>query len=232
MVLLNSVFEANQRSFKFTCLTGLAFCLAGLLLSAGCSKGLVGRTPDVSKIWICDEEADNALQRQDYEAGILLHQQFLEKKPRNGLALYHLGYAYGQTGEHLKEVSYYEKAIRCGFQEDRIFFNLGMAYGELNEGKKSVRAFKKALEINPDNADNHFGLAVAYQRNCNDKLAEEEFLRVIKIDPNHLDALLYLSMLYADLGELQRARELLRKILEVDPSHRTARQFLESVEKE
>ncbi len=71
----------------------------------------------------------------DYEAGILLHQHFLEKEPTNGLALYHLGYAYGQTGDHVKEVLYYEKAVSLGFSEYHIFFNMGMAYGELNRIK-------------------------------------------------------------------------------------------------
>ena len=222
----------NTRTFKFTWLPGLAFCLAGLLLSAGCSKGLFGRSPDIDRIWTCDEEADDAVRRQDYEAGILLHQLFLEKEPGNGLALYHLGHAYGQTGDHEMEVSYYEKAIALGFRRDRIFFNLGMAYGELNQGERSIRAFRRALEIDPPNADNHFGLAMAYQTNCDDKLAEGEFLKAIKIDPQHLDARLYLSMLYADMGNLQRARELLRKILEIDSTNRMAREFLERIEKE
>ena len=223
------MFELNQRIFKFTV---VAFYLAGLLVFAGCSKSLFVKSPNLEKTWICNEKADDAMQRQDYGAGILLHQRFLKNEPENALALYHLGYAYGQAGDHLKEVLYYENAIALGFGKDRIFSNLGMAYGELNEWEKSIRAFKKAVDIDPDSADNHFGLAMAYQGSSADSLAEEEFLKALEIDPGHLDALLYLSMLYTDMGELQRARELLRKILEIDPSNRTAREFLESVGKE
>ena len=226
------MFELSRRVLRFAYLSGVAFCLAGLLLSLGCSKGLFGRNTGIDKTWICDEEADNAMRQQDYEAGILVHQRFLEKEPENALALYHIGYAYGQIGNHLKEVFHYEKAIALGFGEHRIFFNLGMAYGELNQGKKSIRAFKKALDIDPDSADNHFGLAMAYQRNLDDKLAEEEFLKVIKIAPGHLDARLYLSILYTDMGDLQKAGNQLREILEIDPTHKTAHEFLESIEKE
>ena len=133
----------------------------------------------------------------------------------------------------MEEVSYYEKAVAQGFEQEGIFFNLGMAYGELNESEKSVDAFKKALEINPDSADNHFGLAMAYyQSGLADKLAEEEFLKAIKIDPGHVDARLYLSILYADIGELQRAEDQLRKILEIDSTHRSARELLERIEHE
>ncbi|MBN1843719.1 MAG: tetratricopeptide repeat protein, partial [Deltaproteobacteria bacterium] len=228
-VIFERALRLNHRIFKFTV---VVLCLAGLLPSAGCSKIPLGKSRDINKTWICDEEADSAMRRQDYDAGILLHQRFLEKEPENGFALYHLGYAYGQTGNHLKEVSCYEKAIGLGFQGERIYFNLGMAYGELNQGEKSIRAFRKALGIDPDSADNHFGLAMAYQRNSDDKFAEEEFLKATEIDPGHLDARLYLSMLYADMGDLQKARGQLRKILEIDPTNGIARQFLERIEKE
>ena len=229
MVFLNRMLRFNKKIFKFT---AIAFCLAGLLASIGCSKGFYGKRTDIDKRWTCDEEADNAMQRQDYEAGIFLHQQLLEKDPDNGFALYHLGYAYGQTGDHLKEISCYEKAIEVGFQGELIYFNLGMAYGELNQGEKSIRAFKKALDLDPGSADNHFGIAMAYQRNSDEKMAEEEFLKAIKIDPGHLDARLYLSMLYADMGDLQKAGDQLRKILEIDPTNNIAREFLERIEKE
>lgn len=229
MILLNKMLRFNQKAFKFIV---VAFCLAGLLPSIGCSKGFFGKGADIDKGWICDEEADKAMRRQDYDAGIILHQRFLEKEPENGFALYHLGYAYGQTGDHLKEVSYYEKAIGFGFRGKLIYFNLGMAYGELNQRERSIRAFRKALDLDPESADSHFGLAMAYQRNCDEKLAEEEFLRAIKIDPGHLDARLYLSMLYADMGDLQKACDQLRKIIEIDPTNRIAREFLERIEKE
>ncbi|HDH86567.1 MAG TPA: tetratricopeptide repeat protein, partial [Desulfobacteraceae bacterium] len=204
-----------QRTFQFIYLPGLVFCLAGLISGVGCSNGLLERRPAVEKRWACDKAADEAMHRHDYEAAILLHQRLLEKEPANGLALYHLGYVYGQTGDHPTEALYYEKAIDLGFKEDSIFFNLGMAYGELNQIENSIYAFSKALDINPNSADNHFGLALAYQRSVADKLAEKEFLKAIEINPAHVDARLYLSLLYADMGELQKAAGQLRKILEI-----------------
>jgi superkiller protein 3 len=226
------MFENNQRIVGFIRLTTIGFFFFGLILSEGCLKGFSGRSPNMYRTWTCDEEADNAMRRQDYESGILLHQQLLEKEPGNGLALYHLGYAFGQRGDHLKEVFYYERAVNLGFQDSRIFFNLGMAYGELNQPEQSIRAFKKALDIDPDSADNHFGLGLAYQGSFNDKQAEEEFLKAISIDPGHQDARLHLAMLYTDGGYLQKAADQLRKLFEFDPSHEEARKFLERIESE
>lgn len=223
----------NRKSLRrWVSLCGLVFSLSALCVGVGCSKVLSGKRAEPVKAWTCDKEADEAMKQNDYEAGISLHERFLKKDPENALALYHLGYAYGQIGEHLREVSHYEKAISFGYKKDRIFFNLGMAYGELNQMKKAISAFKQALDINPGNADNHFGLAVVYQKNAADKLAEEEFLKAIEIDPRHVDARLLLSLLYADCGELEKAAGQLRKTLEIDPTNERARHFLERIEKE
>ena len=223
----------SRKSFRpWIFLFGLMFSLLALCAGSGCSKAFLGKNAESNKRWICDKEADEAMKRNEYEAGIILHQRFLEKEPENALALYHLGYAYGQLGEHLSEVSHYEKAIAFGYKRDRIFFNLGMAYGELNQKEKSISAFKKALEINPGNADNHFGLAMAYQKSATDKLAQDEFLKAIDIDPRHVEARLFLSMLYADWGELQMAAHQLRKVLEIEPTNARARKFLERIERE
>lgn len=224
---------AQRKFFRFLIFfCGLMFFLSALCIVSGCSKAFLGKNADPKKKWICDKQADEAMKRQDFEAGIVLHQRFLKKEPENALALYHLGYAYGQIGEHLREVAYYEKAIGLGYKRDRIFFNLGMAYGELNQTKKSIRAFKQAIDMDPGNSDNHFGLAMAYQKSAADKLAEEEFLKAIDINPRHVEARLLLSMLYADWGELQKAADQLRKVLEIDPTNHRARKFLERIEKE
>ena len=222
----------RQNALGFICLCAFTLCLVGIITGAGCSKPISIKKPPSEKAWTCDTAADDAMEREDYHAAMLLHKRLLEDDPDNARALYHLGYAYGQTGNHEAEVLYYEKAIALGFTEDSIFFNLGMAYGELNQIEQSLKAFKKAVSLDPDNADNHFGLAMIYQRRLTDELAEAEFLKAIELDPKHVDARLYLSLLYADMGELQKAGQQLRTILEIDPNHAAARDFLERIEKE
>ena len=223
----------NRKSFRlWVSLCGLMFSLSAVCVGAGCSKVLSGKSAEPVKGWTCNKEADEAMKRNDYEAGISLHERFLEKEPENALALYHLGYAYGQIGEHLREVSYYEKAIALGFREEGMFFNMGMTYCEIGKAEKATSAFKEALRINPGSADNHFGLGMAYHITVTNGLAEEELLKAIEIDPRHADARLLLSLLYADWGELQKAADQLRRVLEIDPTNDRARKFLERIEKE
>jgi len=211
---------------------GILGYLIALCLCAGCAKReMVKESVPITR-WTCDREADEAVKRHDYEEAIRLHQKILETEPDNALALYHLGYAYGQTGDHEREVLFYERAAVLGFTEGNIFFNLGMAYGELNRIDEAIESFKKALTLDPDSADNHFGLALAYQRSMADRPAEQEFLKAIELDPAHIEARLYLSMLYADRGEMQKAAQHLRDILKIDPSNTGVREFLKRIEGE
>jgi tetratricopeptide (TPR) repeat protein len=218
---------------NFNYLLGSILFLFTVCSAAGCSQKIAERRSDHGRTWSCNDEADRAMYLQDYQAGILRHERVLEQDPTNALALYHLGYAYGQIGDHRKEVLYYEKAIALGFNTDHVYINLGKAYSELSEIEKSISAFKKSLEINPESSDTHFELAMAYyQKGFADKLAEEEFLKAIDIEPTHIDARLFLSILYADRGEIQKACHQLREILKVDPTNAKARGLLENIERE
>ena len=151
-----------RKNLSYGFLIGRVVCLAGLIAASGCSKGTLEKGQDFAKTWACDRQADEAMKRHDYDAAIFFHERLLEEEPDNGLAMYHLGYAYGQRGDHAKEVFYYEKAIGAGFRHEGIYFNLGMAYGELNRIQDAIRAFKESLNTNPNSAESRFGLAIAY----------------------------------------------------------------------
>lgn len=202
-----------------------AFCMLMLMALAGCSGNQATRNMPQTEVWTCDNNADTALKKQDYDASIRLHERFLKAHPGNLVALYHLGYGYGQIGNHEKEVFYYEKSLAMGFHIPAIYFNLGMAYGELDRMVDSIKTFKKGITANPGNSDNHFGLGLAYQRIFAHDLAEEEFLEAIGIDPEHLEARLSLGILYTDMGKYEKAEEQFSKVLEFDPDNETAREF-------
>ncbi len=166
---------------------------------------------------ICDKEADKALKDGKYEKSIILHEFFLKDNPGNGLAMYHMGYSYGQLGDHENEVKCYEKAIGLGFYGSSIFFNLGMVYGEMERFEDSVRIFKKAMEVEPDSAENHFGLALAYQKMGSYDLAEEEFKRAIKLDPGNVDSIYFLGLQYVEAGRMDDAKNQLERLMKIAP---------------
>ena len=215
--------------FLFYCLMLLTF---SFVQGFGCARVPIEKAPETVEERTCDLQADTAMRLEAYETSIRFHELFIEKEPENELALYHLGFSYGQTGNHQKEVFYYEKAIALGFKKDQIFFNLGMALGEINQLEKAIHAFKEGLALNPSSADNYFGLGLTYQKLGMESDAEKALKKAIELEQENLDARFYLSLLYADMGEFKKARKELRQILEIDPSFFIAQDLLERIEME
>ena len=213
MRLWEHISEKHRNRYRLLLLTGLFLFIVFLNQDLDFWSTYTGKKGGPGEKWICDEEADKAMKRGDYGVGISLHEVILEEHPKNVLALYHLGYAYGKIGNHSMEVHYYERAVSLGLRSDQIYFNLAMAYGEMNQREKSVEALKKALEINPDNADYHFELAMAYLENIEKILVEQEFLRVTELDNRHVEARLILSRLYNEWGALQKAADKIEEVL-------------------
>ena len=76
---------ANRKFFRlYIFFYGLMFSLSELCLGSGCSKAFLEKKVDAKKNWTCDNEADKAIKRDDYTAGISLHERFLEKDTFKG----------------------------------------------------------------------------------------------------------------------------------------------------
>ena len=163
-------------------------CLFAAAVTAGCSQTVADKGGVTDRKWTCDREADEAMEKKDYARGVVLHERFLKKSGQNALAMYHLGYAWGQSGDHEREVACYEKAISLGFREGQIFFNLGMAYGEVNRIEDAIKALKEAVRIDPENPEYHYGLAMAFRANGQERQCREELLETLEKDPGHMDA--------------------------------------------
>lgn len=188
--------------------------------------------PAGSKQWTCDPLADDALERENIVDAIRLHLGFLQSHPDNGLAYYHLGFAFGQSGDQGSETKYYEKAVELGYAENNIFYNLGMAYGEQKQYDKAERMFQRALELNRTDAEPHFGLGLLYQSRGDEPRAEQELQQAIALDPKHTDARATLAMLFAKAGKRDQAMAQLKAVLDIDPEHRLARELYERLSKQ
>ena len=147
--------------------TSLVLGLLVILLflpSFGC-QGLKAQRQDLADDrWICPEYADLPLRQGRFEEAINQHLRVLSEEPNNGLAHYHLGYAYGQLGLHHDEAAEYLRAVDLGMERGDLFYNLGMAYMELNEYVRAEQSFRRAVDIEPECGENNRGLGMASLR--------------------------------------------------------------------
>jgi len=194
-------------------------CLMALpLFGGGCAS--VEKTTGQARQgqWHCDDEADAAVKRQEWDFALARHQALLKVEPYNCLAIYHVGYIHGKLGDRRQETILYEKAIDCGLDtDDRLYFNLGMAYGEMNLMDEALSAFDQAVSLNNRNAENFFGLGLVATWAGQVGRAEAALIRTVDLDPRHWDAHILLTRIYLDEGRLEAAQPHLEYLLEHVP---------------
>jgi tetratricopeptide (TPR) repeat protein len=172
---------------------------------------------------VCDPLADYYLGMEDYPDAIRRHRQVLQHDPGNALAHYHLGFAYGASGDHRQELDQYEKAIGLGLDDWQLFLNLGLLYAQDGRVDSAVDVIRLATLLGPYRPETHFNLALLDERLGLYPPAEQEMLLSLRLDPDQLDARNQLGVIYAEEGNYRRAREEWNDLLASDPRYSPAR---------
>jgi tetratricopeptide (TPR) repeat protein len=172
---------------------------------------------------VCNPLADYFLGMEDYPEAIQRHRVVIVDDPDNALAHYHLGFAYGVTGEHKKELSEYQRAVTLGLDDWQLFLNLGLAYLENDQVTDATAVLRLSTLLGPARPETHFNLALAYERHGALAQAEQEALLSLQIDPNQPDARNTLGAIYAEEGKYVRAGEEWRELVSANPDYTPAR---------
>ena len=210
---------------------GRSICLLPALVSMVLLVACAAQTPSPKPIRQCDPAADEAVAQGDWELARKTHERLLASEPGNCLALYHLGYIWGQLGNRASEIHFYEAAITCGYtDDDQLYFNLGMAYADQGDTERAVKALNRATQLDPDNPDNFFGLGVTNQLAGREAEAEAVLLATLRLDSTHTEARLSLIRLYLNQSRWEDARRQLRQIKVGDPGYEAARELWQTLE--
>jgi len=172
---------------------------------------------------VCDPLADYFLGMEDYSEAIRRHIQVIKQHPDNALAHYHLGFAYGLTGQHQKELREYQRAVDLGLSDWELFLNLGLLYLEREHLSTATQILQLATLLGPVQPETHFNLALAYERRGNLERAEQQMLVALQIDPDQPDAHNALGAIYAEEGQYMRADQEWTELVTANPEYQPAR---------
>lgn len=166
--------------------------------------------------WVCPEFADQPLRHGLYEVAIKEHLRVLLEDPDNALAHYHLGYAYGQVGDHGAEVHAYGQAIHLGLTREDLFYNLGMAYAELGVYEQAEQALLQAVATAPNSGENRRALGMVYyqQQHFHEAIASCE--RATLLEPENPHAWHCLAVALAGAGKVEESRAALEQVHRLD----------------
>jgi tetratricopeptide (TPR) repeat protein len=194
--------------------------LVGLMLSlAGTASATFSN--EAGDTALCDVSADYSLGTENYLEAIRAHVDVLRRDPRNALAHYHLGFAYGITGQRDKEIQEYQRALALGLNLFDLFLNLGLARLERGDLVAATEAFQSACGLS-GRPDAHFDLGLVYERRGMLGEAGSEFRQALAHAPNEPDHLNMLAIVAAEKGDLGQARQIWSAILSRNPDHSPA----------
>ena len=172
---------------------------------------------------LCDVNADFALGLEDYPAAIALHRKVLLAHHDDALAHYHLGFAYGMTGDTRNEINQYLTAAKLGLKKWDLFLNLGIAYLGEHDWPKAIKALQTAVLIAPDHPEAHLNLAIAYERNNRLGEALQEIIASLHLAPEDPDERNTKGIICAEMGNIACARDEWAHLVQVAPDYTPAR---------
>ena len=194
-----------------------------LLFSSAMASGPWARTPD--KL-VCEVAADVALAAEDYPTALDLHRKFLQLRKNNALAHYHLGFAYGMTGNVSKEINEYHTAISLGLNVWDLFLNLGLAYYDQRDLPSATAALGTAVLFGQEHAETHFNLAVVYEKENRLPEALQEISKALVLEPTDLDAANTHAIICARMGNFVGARDIWTQLVRTAPGYAPAQSNL------
>ena len=191
-----------------------ADCLANGMLrqSAQASKPQKLRNPLNDML----DEAQAAIDKNDFEAAITPLEKFIAEKPAVAFAHFQLAYVYTNLKRPEEAKPEYERAIALDPKFFEAYLNLGTLLLE-SSPKDAVAPLRKAVELQPAQNHPHYLLAVALDRSGDEPGAAKEFEQIVSLEPNDITAFRYLGWYFLRQGKPAEAEAKFREALQVAP---------------
>jgi Flp pilus assembly protein TadD len=171
------------------------------------------------------DEAQAALDKNDYNAAIPPLQKFIAEKPDVAYAHFQLGYAYTALKQADEARAEYEKCVALDPKMAEAQLNLGILLLEKNAAE-AVAPLSKAVELLPSQSRPRYLLGLAQERAGDLKGAAESFEGAARLDPKDGEALLELGRIYIKDNRAAEAEAKFRAVLSVDAKSPEALQGL------
>jgi ankyrin repeat protein len=115
--------------------------------------------------------------------------RWTKSEPKNGVAWYGLGNAYGYIERHSDAMEAYLQAIKIDPEHAKAWNNLGISYRHLDRYDNAIEAYRQVIRIDPKNGDAWYNLGVAYSLSGNRAAALDAVRELRRIDPTGTDEL-------------------------------------------
>ena len=171
------------------------------------------------------DEAQAALDKNDYNAAIPPLQKFIAEKPDVAYAHFQLAYAYTALKRTDEAQAEYEKCVALDPKMPEAQLNLGIMLLNKNPAA-AVAPLRKAVELLPSQSRPRYLLGLAEERSGDPKGAAQSFEAASHLDPKDADSLTELGRVYLKLNRASDAESKFRAALGMEPKSPEALQGL------
>jgi Flp pilus assembly protein TadD len=162
------------------------------------------------------DEAQAALDKNNFEAAIAPLQKFLAEKPDVAFAHFQLAYAFTGLNRAEEARAEYERCVALDPKMAEAQLNLGILLLE-KDPAASVAPLRKAVELLPSQSRPRFLLGVALERSGDLAGAAESFESASHLNTGDSEALTHLGGVYLQLKKPADAEKKFRTVLENQP---------------
>lgn len=162
------------------------------------------------------EEAQRAIDNQQFETAIPLLQKVIAEKPDIAWAHFQLGYAYTGLKRSAEARAAYEKATTLDPKMSEAYLNLGILLTE-KDPAAAIAPLRRAVDLLPAQSRPRFLLGLAQERSGDVAAATESYEGGLRLDPRDAEIAAHLGSLYLGLKRYGEAETKLRAALELQP---------------
>jgi len=162
------------------------------------------------------DEAQAALDKNNFEAAVAPLQKFLAEKPDVAFAHFQLAYAYTGLNRVEEARAEYERCVALDPKMAEAQLNLGILLLE-KDPAAAVAPLRRAVDLLPSQSRPRFLLGVALERSGDLAGAAEAFESAAHLNPGDTEALAHLGGVYLQLKKPADAEKKFRTVLESQP---------------
>lgn len=161
-------------------------------------------------------QAQQALDRKDYESAIPLLQQIITQKPDEALPHFELGYAYSELKHNDDAATAYRRAIELDPKLVAAQINLGLVLLD-SDPAAALASFRHAADLTPTEGRPHYFEGRALERSGKLPEAVEEYRSAAAMTPKNADFEIALASALLNAGKFSEAEKQFRATMALEP---------------
>ena len=162
------------------------------------------------------DEAQAALDKNNFESAIPPLQKFLTEKPDVAFAHFQLAYAFTGLNRADEARAEYERCVALDPKMAEAQLNLGILLLE-KDAAAAVQPLRKAVDLLPSQSRPRFLLGIALERSGDLAGAAESYEAAAHLNPSDMEAQAHLAGVYLQLKRPADAEKKFRAVLETQP---------------